>query len=444
MGFVSVAAIPISARFGDNVCIRSERTAWYRGPSLIEYLELVDVAFDRSSKPFRFPVQWVNRSEADFRGLAGTVASGSVRPGDAVVVAVSGKTSMVSRIITKGGDLPEASAGDAVILTLADEVDAARGDLLTDASSRPEVADQFGAHLLWMGEEVLYPGRSYMMRIGTRFLPAFVSAIKYKLDIDSNRRLAAKTLKLNEIGMVNVFCSAAVAFDHYVENRDTGAFILIERSSNQTVGAGMIDFALQRANNLHKQALTVNKTMRSALKRQKAAIVWFTGLSGSGKSSIANSLEARLAALGYHTMLLDGDNVRCGLNRDLGFTEVDRIENIRRVGEVGKLFVEAGILVLCSFISPFSAERRLVRGLVEKDEFIEVFVDTPLDECVARDPKGLYAKAMSGKIENFTGVDSLYERPENAEVVVKTSNAGIESVSDRLLTELCRRGVIEG
>ena len=443
LGFVSIVPIPMSARFGDNVCAHSSRMAWYVGPSLIEHLETIEIASDRIEKPFRFPIQWVNRPNLDFRGFAGTVASGSIRAGDAVVVAASGKASIVTGIVTKDGDLPQAQAGDAVTLTFADEIDAARGDMLASPTERPEVADQFAAHLLWMGEDALLPGRSYMMRIGTKFTPASVTSIKYKIDVDTNGRPAAKTLRLNEIGVVNVWTSVPVAFDPYSDNRDTGAFILIDRSSNQTVAAGMIDFALRRATNIHHQSHTVNKAARSALKRQKAAIIWFTGLSGSGKSTIANLVEAKLTRAGHHTMLLDGDNVRCGLNRDLGFTDADRVENIRRVGEVGKLFVEAGILVLCSFISPFAAERRLVRAMVEDGEFIEIFVDTPIEDCATRDPKGLYAKALAGKIKNFTGIDSPYERPEHAEIVIETIGVTAETLADIVVKVLRERGLID-
>jgi len=443
LGLVSLQAIPVSARFGDNVCCRSLRTPWYQGPHLLEYLETAEIPSTTVSKPFRFPVQWVNRREADFRGLAGTVASGTIRPGDAIVVAASGRQATLSRIVTMDGDLHQAEAGDAVTLVLDEDIDAGRGDLLSEPCARPQLADQFAAHLLWIGEEALLPGRSYRMRIGTRFAPAFVSAIKYRIDVNTNARLAARTLAQNEIGVVNVACSVAVAFDRYDDIRDTGAFILIDRGSNQTVAAGMIDFALRRAGNISPQPLIVDKATRSALKSQKPAIVWFTGLSGSGKSTIANVLEQKLAARGCHSMLLDGDNIRHGLNRDLGFTAADRVENIRRAGEVARLFVEAGIVVLCAFISPFAAERRLVRSLVEEGEFIEVFVDTPLDVCAERDPKGLYARARAGQIPNFTGFDSPYERPENAEVILETRNADAESLAEFLLAELCRRGVID-
>ena len=443
LGFASITPIPMSARYGDNVSSRSDRIGWYEGPSLIEHLETIDIASDRMKKPFRFPVQWVNRPDLDFRGFAGTVASGSIRPGDNVTVASSGKASVVTRIVTQYGDLAEALAGDAVTLTLADEIDAARGDVLSAPTERPEVADQFAAHLLWMEEEALLPGRSYMMRIGTKFVPAAVTSIKHKIDVNTQENLAARTLQLNEIGVVNVSTGVPVAFDAYRDNRETGAFILIDRSTNQTAAAGMIDFALRRATNVHRQSHSIDKLARSAIKHQKAAIIWFTGLSGSGKSTIANLVEAQLAHAGHHTMLLDGDNMRHGLNRDLGFTDADRVENIRRVGEVAKLFVEAGTLVLCSFISPFAAERRLVRSLVEPGEFVEIFVDTPIEDCIARDPKGLYAKAKVGQIKNFTGVDSPYERPEQAELVLRTPGVTAQALAEAVMKTLRERGLLE-
>ncbi|MDQ0395796.1 sulfate adenylyltransferase subunit CysN [Labrys monachus] len=443
LGFSSVTPIPMSARYGDNVSSRSGNIAWYQGPSLIEHLETVDIASDRLRKPFRFPVQWVNRPNLDFRGFAGTVASGSIRPGDAVTVASSGKSSVVTRIVTQDGDLDEAVAGDAVTLTLADEIDAARGDVLSLPSERPDVVDQFAAHVIWMAEEALLPGRSYMMRIGTKFVPAAVTSIKHKIDVNTQESLAARTLQLNEIGVVNLSTGVPVALDAYRDNRETGAFILIDRTTNQTAAAGMIDFALRRATNVHRHSHTIDKAARAAMKHQKAAVVWFTGLSGSGKSTIANLVEAQLARAGHHTMLLDGDNMRHGLNRDLGFSDADRVENIRRVGEVAKLFVESGLIVLCSFISPFAAERSLVRSLVENGEFIEIFVDTPIEDCIRRDPKGLYAKAMAGQIRNFTGIDSPYEKPEQAELVLRTPGATAESLAEIVVKTLRERGFLE-
>jgi bifunctional enzyme CysN/CysC len=439
LGFASITPIPVSARFGENVSSRSDKRSWYDGPTLLEFLEGVDVEQALTQKPFRFPVQWVNRPNLDFRGFSGTVASGSISPGDKIVVAASGKESVVTRIVTADGDLPEARAGDAITLTLADEIDVARGDVIAKSESRPEVVDQFAAHVLWMSEEAMLPGRSYLLRIGTKYVPARISNLKHKVDVNTLEHMAGKTLALNEIGLCNIATASPVAFDPYEENRETGAFILIDRFTNATAGAGMITFGLRRATNIHRQDLTVDKSSRSLLNAHKPAILWFTGLSGSGKSTIANIVERELHARGVHTYMLDGDNVRHGLNRDLGFTDADRVENIRRVGEVAKLFVDAGLIVLCSFISPFRAERRMVRELVGGDEFLEVFVDTPLEECMKRDPKGLYARAKEGKIKNFTGIDSPYEAPENPEVVVNTADGSAEDAARRVLDALQAR-----
>ena len=440
--FTSITSIPLSARYGDNVVHRSRRIGWYEGPTLIEQLERLDVLEGLEDKPLRFPVQWVNRPNADFRGFSGTVASGVVRPGDPVVVAVSGRESKVQRIVTADGDLPEARAGDAVTLTLADEVDIARGDVLAHAQARPEVVDQFAAQVLWMVEEPMLPGRSYLLRIGTRYVPARVTSLKHKVDVNTLEHMAAKTLGLNEIGFCNLVTASPVALDAYEENRATGAFVLIDRFTNATVGAGMISFGLRRATNIHRQALLIDKSARVRLNGHRPAVLWFTGLSGSGKSTIANIVERELHAQGAHTYMLDGDNVRQGLNRDLGFTDADRVENIRRVGEVAKLFVDAGVIVLCSFISPFRAERNMVRELVDAGEFIEIFVDTPLEECRRRDPKGLYARALEGKIRNFTGIDSPYEPPENPELVLVPSPLGAEEEARRVLEQLKARRII--
>jgi bifunctional enzyme CysN/CysC len=440
--FSSVASIPVSARFGDNVIRRSERMGWYDGPTLIEQLESLEAGEEFEGKPLRFPVQWVNRPNLDFRGFAGTVASGVVRPGDRVVVAASGRESAVQRIVTADGDLPEARAGDAVTLTLRDEVDVARGDVLAHADARPEVVDQFAAEVLWMIEEPMLPGRSYLMRIGTRYVPARVTSLKHKTDVNTLEHIAAKTLGLNEIGLCNLSTASPVVLDPYTENRATGAFVLIDRFTNATAGAGMIRFGLRRATNIHRQALLIDKGARTRLNGHRPAVLWFTGLSGSGKSTIANIVERELHGLGVHTYMLDGDNVRHGLNRDLGFTDADRVENIRRVGEVARLFVDSGAIVLCSFISPFRAERRMVRELLEAGEFIEVFVDTPLDECKRRDPKGLYARALEGKIKNFTGIDSPYEPPEHAEVVLTPSPLGPQEEAQRVLEALRERQII--
>jgi len=442
LNFLEITAIPMSARHGDNVTIRSTRTPWYSGPTLIEHLETVDVESDTAEKPFRFPVQWVNRPDLDFRGFSGTVASGRVRPGDPVTVAASGRQTKVARIVTYDGDLDEAKAGDAVTLTLADEVDIARGDLLSAPTARPEIADQFAAHLIWMGDEPLLPGRPYLMRIGTRYVPVNVTALKHKLDVDTREHLAARSLTLNEIGVCNLSTTTPVAFDAYADNRETGGFILIDRYSNATVGAGMIDFGLRRAANIHRQDVLVGRADHERLNGHQPAVLWFTGLSGSGKSTIANLVERELYERGIRTFLLDGDNVRHGLNRDLGFSDAERVENIRRVGEVAKLFVEAGAIVLCSFISPFRAERRMVRELFADGEFIEIFVDTPLEDCIARDPKGLYVKAQAGQIANFTGVSSPYEAPENAELVIHTHGQDPADAARIIVEDLVKRGRI--
>ena len=442
LGFASVATVPVSARFGDNVTFSSGRMPWYDGPTLLEHLESLDIERGMDTKPLRFPVQWVNRPNLDFRGFSGTVASGSVRTGDRVVVAASGKATAVARIVTADGDLPEARAGEAVTLTLADEVDVARGDVLTHADDRPEVVDQFAAHILWMAEDEMLPGRSYLMRIGTKFVPARITSLRHKVDINTLEHMAARTLGLNEIGLCNLSTSSPVAFDPYSENRATGAFILIDRFTNATAGAGMITFGLRRATNIHRQSVLVDKSLRQRMNGHQPAILWFTGLSGSGKSTIASIVERELHARGAHTYMLDGDNVRHGLNRDLGFTDADRVENIRRVGEVARLFVDAGLVVLCSFISPFRAERRMVRELVAPEEFVEIFVDTPLEECIRRDPKGLYARAREGKIKNFTGIDSPYEVPENAEIVVDTREGTAETAARQIVASLVERRII--
>jgi bifunctional enzyme CysN/CysC len=442
LGFTSITTIPVSARFGDNVTTSSDHMCWYDGPTLLAQLEGLNIERGLDDKPFRFPVQWVNRPNLDFRGFSGTLASGKVHPGDRIVVAASGKESTVARIVTADGDLPEARAGDAVTLTFADEVDVARGDVIALADSRPDVVDQFAAHVLWMAEEEMLPGRSYLMRIGTKYVPARVTSLKHKVDINTLEHIAAKTLALNEIGLCNLSTSVPVALDPYADNRATGAFILVDRFTNATAGAGMITFGLRRATNIHRQSMLVDKASRLRMNGHQPAILWFTGLSGSGKSTIASIVERELHARGAHTYMLDGDNVRHGLNRDLGFTDVDRVENVRRVGEVAKLFVDAGLVVLCSFISPFRAERQMVRELVDDEEFVEIFVDTPLEECMRRDPKGLYARAKEGKIKNFTGIDSPYEVPEHAEIVVDTRLGNAEAAAQRILESLIARQII--
>jgi bifunctional enzyme CysN/CysC len=442
LNFASLVPIPISARFGDNVIAPSENTPWYTGPALLEHLETIDVDAELYGRPFRMPVQWVNRPNLDFRGFSGTIASGRIRAGDSVLVAQSGRKSTVSRIVTMDGDLPEASPGDAVTITLADEVDISRGDILAEPTARPEVSDQFAAHLLWMSEEEMLPGRQYLLKIGARTVPASVTELKHKVEVNTLDHMAGKTLSLNEVGYGNISIAQPIAFDPYRENRDTGGFILIDRFTNATVAAGMIDFGLRRATNVHWQALDVNKVSRAEAKGQRPAVLWFTGLSGSGKSTIANLVERTLFAQGRHTYLLDGDNVRHGLNRDLGFTDADRVENIRRVAEAARLFVDAGLIVLVSFISPFRSERRMARELLAPGEFIEVFVDTPIGVCKSRDPKGLYRKAMDGEIKNFTGIDSPYELPDHAELTLKTVGTEPADLAERVVEHLRACGMV--
>ncbi|MCQ2006403.1 sulfate adenylyltransferase subunit CysN [Rhizobium sp. NRK18] len=420
LGFLSVQPIPVSARYGDNVTQRSDNMGWYQGPALLEHLETVAIEADDAAKPLRFPVQFVSRPNLDFRGFAGEIASGSVAVGDAVTVAKSGKQSTVRRIVTMDGDLDHASAGQAVTLLLDDEVEVSRGNMLVSPGDRPHVADQFQAHLIWFDHEPMIPGRSYLLKTEADTTAASITALKYRVDINSFAHDAAKTLQMNDVGVCNVSTQTPIAFDAYRDNRVTGNFIVIDRFTNATVGAGMINHPLRRSDNVHWQAMEIDRQARAALKHQKPSVLWFTGLSGSGKSTVANTLEKMLHAAGRHTYLLDGDNVRHGLNRDLGFTDEDRVENIRRVAEVAKLMADAGLIVLVSFISPFRSERRLARELMEPGEFIEIFVDTPIEECARRDPKGLYRKAAEGKIKNFTGISSPYERPEHPEIHLHT------------------------
>ncbi|ACK50726.1 sulfate adenylyltransferase, large subunit [Methylocella silvestris BL2] len=443
LGFASITPIPISARHGDNVSEKSSNTPWHKGPALLSFLETVDVEEDQSAKPFRFPVQWVNRPHLDFRGFAGTIASGSVRPGDEIVVAGSGKISKVARIVAADGDLASAGAGEAVTLTLEDELDIARGDLLSDAKSRPEVSDQFAAHLIWMSEDKLMPGRSYLLKSGAKTVPVTVTELKHRIDVNTLGELPARTLSLNEVGVCNLATATPIAFDPYTDNHTTGSFILIDRATNATAAAGLISFGLRRATNIHRHGLSIGKLDRARLNNQKPAVLWFTGLSGSGKSTISNLVESWLYAHGMRTILLDGDNIRHGLNKNLGFTEVDRVENIRRVGEVAKLMTDAGLIVLCSFISPFNAERQLVRDLLDDGEFLEIFVDTPIEDCIARDPKGLYKKALAGEIKNFTGVDQRYEAPQNPEMIVARDGQTPQQAAAAIVKELIRRGFID-
>jgi bifunctional enzyme CysN/CysC len=442
LGEAQACAIPLSALTGDNVTHASDRMSWYSGPTLLEYLETVEVPDSRNERVFRFPVQWVNRPTAEFRGFSGTVVSGSIAPGDPVVLAGSGRSTRVRDIVTFDGPVERAFAGEAVTLRLADEIDVSRGDVLADPRDPPEFVDQFAAHVIWMSENRMVPGRSYLLKIGARTVPATITALKHRVDVATLAHLADKSLGLNDIGFCNLSTAAPVAFDPYAHNRDTGAFILIERLTNETAGAGMIAFGLRRASNIHWQALTVGRAERAGLKGQVPAVLWLTGLSGAGKSTIADLVEKQLLAQGRHTMLLDGDNVRHGLNRDLGFTDVDRVENIRRVGEVAKLMTEAGLIVVCSFISPFRAERQMVRELIEPAMFVEVFVDAPIDECIRRDPKGLYAKAKAGRIENFTGLDSPYEPPQAPELRLDTLALAPEDAAAQIIDVLRRRRII--
>jgi len=442
LGFELMTPIPLSALRGDNVIAPSAHMHWYHGPTLLGHLETVDSARGEAERPFRFPVQWVNRPHLDFRGYAGTVASGKIRRGDEVVIHPSGRHAHVARIVTAGGDLETAHEGDAVTLTFAEEVDISRGDIIALPAAAPSIADQIAARLIWFDEEPMLPGRAYTLKCGCQTTTATVSSLKYKLNVDNLDHVAGKTLELNEAGSCNLSIAKAIAFDPYAENTDTGSFILIDRFTNATVAAGMIEFGLRRATNIQWQELFIDKTARAGLKEQKPCVLWFTGLSGAGKSTIANTLEKRLHAMGRHTYMLDGDNIRHGLNKDLGFTDVDRVENIRRVAETAKLFVDAGLIVMVSFISPFRSERRMARDLFDDGEFIEVFVDTPIEVCEARDPKGLYRKARAGLITNFTGIDSLYEPPEAAELKIDTSEATAEALAEAVLKELRRRHVV--
>jgi len=435
-GVTSVQPIPISALEGDHLVASSDRMPWYDGPTVISHLETVEVAGPPSSGPFRMPVQWIIRPGPDFRGAAGRVCAGTVQPGDRVRVLPSGVETHVKDIITWAGERTSAEAGDSVTLTLADEVDVGRGDVIAAAAAAPAAADQFEAKVLWMGAHDLIPGRSYLLKAHSKEVRATVTVIKHRIDVATDAQLAAKTLLLNEIGVVNLSTAQPLVFEPYAVNRTLGAFVLIDPLTFETVGAGMIEFALRRASNLHWQALEVSRPLRAALKQQQPCCVWFTGLSGSGKSSIANRLEQRLYAAGRHTYLLDGDNIRHGLNRDLGFTEADRAENIRRVAEVARLMVDAGLVVLVAFISPFRAERRLARDLFAEGEFVEVFVDTPIEECERRDPKGLYAKARSGALPNFTGIDSPYERPQSPEVHLITAGRSPEECAEQVFARL--------
>ena len=436
IGLTAFTPIPISGLGGDNIASVSEHTPWFKGPILMDWLEGVEVEDDLQAKPFRMPVQWVNRPNLDFRGFSGLIASGSIKPGDRIRALPSGRESRVARIVTLPGDLDKAVAGQSVTLTLEDEIDISRGDVIAAADAPAPVANQFEATVVWMDDEPLPPGRTYLLKLGARTVSASVTDIKHRVNVNTLEHTAAKRLELNEIGLVNLSLDQAIPFEAYADNRQMGGFILIDRLSNRTVGAGMINFALRRADNIHWQHTDVTKASRAALKSQRGQVVWLTGLSGAGKSTIANLVEKRLHALGRHTYLLDGDNVRHGLNKDLGFTEEDRVENIRRVAEVAKLMVDAGLIVLTAFISPFRAERQLARDILEPGEFIEVFVDTPLAVAEARDVKGLYKKARSGQLKNFTGVDSPYEAPEAPELRIDTTAIDPVEAAERIVAWL--------
>ncbi len=438
LGIANVQAIPLSALEGQNLSSRSALMPWYDGPSLLEHLDTVQIATHDAASGLRLPVQWVNRPNQDFRGFAGTIAAGQVRAGDTVVVLPSARRSTVKQVLGPDGPLPLATAGQAVTLTLADEIDVSRGDVIAAAGDPPEVADQFAAHVLWMDDAALLPGRPYWLQIGSRTVAASISEIKHRVDVNTQEKLAAKRLELNEVGYCNLSLDEPVAFAPYVQNRALGGFILIDRQTNATVAAGTLDFALRRAGNVHWQHLDVDRAARARIKGQQPKVLWFTGLSGAGKSTIANQVEKRLHARGCHTFLLDGDNVRHGLNRDLGFTDEDRVENIRRVAEVARLMADAGLIVLVSFISPFRAERDMARELFAEGEFIEVFVDVPLEVAEARDVKGLYRKARAGQIPNFTGIDSPYEAPENPELHLYADGEALDAMVDQVVRLVLR------
>ena len=444
LGLQNIVSIPMSALKGDNITELSANIPWYQGQTLMGYLENLQVE-DAGIEPgvFRLPVQWVNRPNLDFRGFSGMVVRGSIKPGDTIRALPSGKESKVARIVTSDGDLDKAVSGQSITLTLTDEIDISRGDVIAATDSPPSVADQFEATVVWMSEEPMLPGRPYLMKIGTRTVTVTISMLKHKVNVNTLEQVAVTKLELNEIGVCNLSSDRLIAFDPYKEDRDTGGFILIDRLTNNTIGAGMLHFALRRSQNIHWQAININKQAHAALKGQKPFVLWFTGLSGSGKSTIANLVEKKLYSLGKHTYLLDGDNVRHGLNKDLGFTDADRVENIRRIAEVAKLMVDAGQIVLVSFISPFRSERRMARDLVEQGEFLEIFIDTPIEVAEQRDPKGLYKKVRRGELKNFTGIDSPYETPENAEVRVNTTNQEPEQAAEQIVNYLIENGLLD-
>jgi bifunctional enzyme CysN/CysC len=440
---IEIQAIPMSALAGDNITDNSDNMPWYQGPPLMEYLETVPVDDERVNAPFRMPVQWVNRPNLDFRGFSGQIASGRIKPGDKVKTLPSAKETTIERIVVHGGDLKEAIAGQSVTLTFADEVDTSRGDVICAAGEPAEVADQFQARVLWMADNEMLPGRRYLLKIGTKTVTATVLDLKFGIDVNTIQDKPAKTLGLNDFGVITLALDQPIAFDPYDQNRETGGFILIDRMTNNTVGLGLIDFALRRAGNIHWQALDVDRAALAKQKEQKPAVLWFTGLSGSGKSTIANALQQKLFAVGKHTFVLDGDNVRHGLNRDLGFTDADRVENIRRVSNVSKLMSDAGLITLVSFISPFRSERQMARNMMQDGEFVEIFVDTPLEVAEQRDVKGLYKRARAGEIKNFTGLDSPYEAPESPEITINTVEQTAEQAADEIIAWMRERGWFE-
>ena len=443
LGLSNITFIPMSAFKGDNIVETSGNMPWYTGPALMPHLEKIEIDDDALlNAPFRMAVQWVNRPNLDFRGFTGCIASGQIHPGDRIRVQPSGKEATVERIVTMDGDLSKAVAGQSITLTLDDEIDISRGDVISEVSGPAEIADQFECTLTWMHDAPMLPGRPYLMKVGSRTVNVTVTDIKYQINVNSLEHLPAKTLGLNDIAVCNISLDRPIAFDPYDQNRDTGGFVLIDRLSNSTIGAGLINFALRRSHNIHMQPMDVDREARSRLKGQKSCVLWFTGLSGAGKSTIANAVEKRLHAMGHHTYLLDGDNVRHGLNKDLGFTDADRVENIRRIAEVSRLMADAGMVVISAFISPFRAERDMARSLVNDNEFLEIHIDAPLEVVEDRDVKGLYRKAREGHLKNFTGIDSPYEAPESPELCIDTTRTSVELAVDQVVSALQERGIL--